>query len=344
MLERDNPAVFLGAWLDACCLWRMYMPHLNYTGSSFYIFAQKPDWDVIAGKDVVVVQRCCTQPQFDFLKTAGALGMRIVYDLDDNVWELPEYNPAANILGAHREGFNACIRMVDVVSVSTRTLAKALRKHVKFMINMRTHKEIPIVVTENRIAECMFVEPVRKPELIIGWSGSSSHVGDFKVMEESLAKVAKDYPAVQIEFRGCEPPSDSVLPKLVNYRHKLWSPVAEFGGRLPIWGWSIALAPVTDHEFNSSKSAIKMVEAAYCKIPCLASWVQPYREFCGWDKELMWLLCPGASAWESKLRTLINEPAMRDELGERMWKVVQEHYSWNKSHEGWDEVFRLARQ
>ena len=170
------------------------MPHLHYTGSSFYIFAQKPDWDVIAGKDVVVVQRCCTQPQFDFLKTAGALGMRIVYDLDDNVWELPEYNPAARVLNMHREGFNACIRMVDVVSVSTRTLAKALRKHVKFMINMRTHKEIPIVVTENRIAECMFVDPVRKPEVIIGWSGSSSHVGDFGVLEEALAKVAVDHP------------------------------------------------------------------------------------------------------------------------------------------------------
>jgi hypothetical protein len=343
MLERNNPAVFLGAWLDACCLWRMYMPHLAYHGSSFYIFAQRPNWDVVAGKDVVVVQRCCTQPQFDFLKTAGALGMRIVYDLDDDIWQLPSYNPAFSVLNAHREGFNACIRMVDVVSVSTRVLAKSLRKHVKFMTNMRTHKDIPIVVAENRIAECMFVEPVRKPELIIGWAGSSSHAGDFGMVEEPLVNVSRDNPNVRIEFRGCEPTADSPLRKLPNYRHKLWSPVAEFGGRLPLWGWSIALAPVTEHVFNDSKSAIKMVEAAWCKIPCLASYVQPYVDFCRHDKELKWLLCPGASAWESKLRTLINEPAMRDELGQRMWNVVREHYSWNRPHEGWDEVFQLAR-
>ena len=340
--ERDYPVVYIGAWLDACAMWRMYMPHLNYHGSSFYIFANKPDWNVISGKDAVVVQRCCTQPQFDFLKTARALGMRIIYDLDDNVWELPEYNPAARILSAHREGFNACIRMVDVVSVSTKTLAKAVRKHVKFMVNMDTNREIPIVVTENRVNESIFVPAIKRSQTIIGWAGSSSHVGDLILVEEPLHKIAKEFPDVVIEFRGCELPENSGLGSLKSFRHHLWSPVAEFGARLPMWGWSIALAPVTEHDFNDSKSSIKMIEAAICKIPCLASWVRPYDEFCSHDKELRWLLCPGASAWESKLRILLNDPAMRDELGKRMYNVTKQFYSWDTPHEGWEEVFRLV--
>lgn len=341
MLQRPNAIVFLPAWIDACALWRLYMPHLRYTGSSFFCFADKPDFGVIAGNDIVVVQRCCTKPQYDFIKTVQALEMKIVYDLDDNVWELPEYNPAFLSLSAHREGFKHCIRMVDVVSVSTRTLAKSVRQHVGKMINARTQKEIPIVVVENRIEERMFLPPRQDERLIVGWAGSSSHVGDLVLAEEAILHLAAEHPEVMFEFRGCQPPES--LQKLENFRHKLWTPVAEYGARMPLWGWSIALAPLTEHPFNSAKSAIKMIEAAYCGIPCLASWVQPYEDFCRYDKELRWLLCAGKSNWEPKLRELVNDPARRMELGRRAQEVAKKHYSYDKPHEGWEEVFRLAR-
>ena len=94
MLERNNSVCFLGAWLDACSLWRFYYPHQNIPGSSFYFFANQPNFDVIAGCDVLVVQRCCSLPQFNFINTCRALGSRIIYDPDDDVWDLPEYNPA----------------------------------------------------------------------------------------------------------------------------------------------------------------------------------------------------------------------------------------------------------
>lgn len=320
------------------------MPHLNMTGSSFFCFAQRPNFNVIAGNDICVVQRMCTAPQFNFLKTVAALGMKIVYDLDDNVWNLPDYNPAYQGLMQQREGFNACIRMVDVVSVSTRELASAVKKNVKSMLNVRTGKQIPIVVAENRIDERMFVSPVAPTEkLVIGWAGSSSHIGDLIMLEEALVNCSKDFPDISIQFRGCEPRIESPLRTLPNYTHKLWTPVAEFGARMPLWGWSIALAPVTDHEFNAAKSSIKMVEAGYCKIPCLASWVRPYVDFCSHDSELKWLLCAGQSAWEKKLRDLINDQPLREHLGQRMYNVVQEHYSLSKPHEGWVEVFNLAR-
>ncbi len=320
------------------------MPHMNMPGSSFFCFAQKPNFNVIAGNDICVVQRCCTAPQFEFLKVVAALGMKIVYDLDDNVWNLPEYNPAYQGLMAQREGFNACIRMVDVVSVSTRELGNAVRKNVRDLINIRTGKVIPVVVAENRIDERMFVAPIKQEEkIVVGWAGSSSHIGDLIMLEDALITCSKDYPDIQIQFRGCEPRADSPLLQLPNYSHKLWTPVAEFGARMPLWGWTIALAPVTDHPFNSSKSCIKMMEAAYCKTPCLASWVAPYVDFCSHDKELQWLLCSVPSQWERKLRDLINDKALRDDLGQRMYNVVQERYSLSRPHEGWAEIFKLAR-
>lgn len=339
MLKRDNSVVFLGAWIDACALWRLYMPFLNLPGSGFYVFKSRPKFDLFAGVDVVVVQRCCTQPQYEFLKIARMLGLKIVYDLDDDVWNLPDYNPAAQALLQFKAGFAACIQMVDAVTVSTKTLAKVVKKNVGRMVNLYTNSEIPIFVCENRLDERMFVAPHRSNNVIVGWAGSSSHIGDLALVEDAVVAASTEFPETQFEFRGCVLASDSKLLGVPSFTHKPWMPVPEFGARMPLWGWSVALAPVTNHDFNSSKSGIKMLEAAYCKIPCLASWVRPYEEICFRDSELKWLLCAGPSAFTTKLRVLLNEPARREELGQRLYNVMHEHYSFKGAHESWQEVF-----
>lgn len=346
MLTRTNSVVFLGAWFDACALWRMYIPHLSMPGSGFYIFAGKqgPNFNLVAGNDICVVQRACTEPQYQFIQMAAGLGIKIIYDVDDDVFDLPEFNPAHKILTAHKEGFLACMRSVDVITVSTKTLAKVIRKNVKFMVNVRTHKEIPIIVAENRIDTRMFTPSLQRKAngtVTVGWAGSSSHIGDLAIIQPALLGVA-DIPEVKIQFRGCEVKPEDPLASLSNFEFKYWTPVAEYASRMPLWPWDIALAVTTDHEFNRSKSAIKMVEAGYCGIPCLASWVQPYEEFVSHDKELEWLLCASTSSWAKKLRVLINSPDLRQYLGLRMRNVVDKYYSFNKPHEGWEAAFKAA--
>ena len=323
-------------------LWRFYYTHQNFPGSSFFCFANSPNLNVIAGCDIVVVQRCCSLPQFQFIATCRQLGMKVIYDLDDDVWDLPEYNPAHENLMKMREGFTSCIRLTDVVTTSTEVLKKRIRSNVKQMTNRVTQKEIPIIVCENRIDERLYATPRKRPQFIIGWSGSSSHIGDLLIMEKALKAVVEEHRDVQVEFRGCQPPP--VFDGMRNFYHRPWVPVAEFQSRMPVWGWSIALAPVTDHPFNEAKSAIKIIEAAYCKIPCLVSWVKPYDDFCSHDPELRWLLCAGPSAWEKKLRELVNNEGRRSELGARMYTVMRDHYSFRRPHEAWEEAFRVARQ
>lgn len=336
---KRNSRVFLGAWLDACALWRMFIPHLNMPGSGFFVFARHPDYNLIAGEDVVVVQRCCTYPQYEFLQTLRKLGLKIVYDLDDNMWEVPSFNPAHKSLEAYREGFAHCMRWTDVISVSTLPLQKAVRNHVKNLKNNETGKEIPVIVAENRIDEKMFAKPIKSDKFIVGWAGSSSHIGDLKVISPAIIANAKENPTVRFQFRGCPPPDD--IAQMPNVDFKLWSTVAEFGLRMPMWGWSIALAPLADEDFNDAKSNIKILESAYCSIPTLASWAMPYDYFTSFDPELRWLLCtPGQ--WESKLRTLIHDHAMREELGRRSNKVMKDRFSFGTVHEGWERVFSVV--
>src|ERR1035437_593685 len=153
MLDRTNSIVFLASFTDACALWRMYYPHLRMPGSSFFCFTNNVKYEHVVGCDVGVVQRCATKPQCELIELMHKLGMKVIFDLDDNVWNIPPSNPAYSILRHHRDGFAACIQMTDVVTVSTNYLAKAVRQNVKSLRHARTGKEIPIVVVENRIDE-----------------------------------------------------------------------------------------------------------------------------------------------------------------------------------------------
>lgn len=321
----------------------MYYPHQNLPGSSFYCFANQPNFDVIAGCDIVVVQRCCSRPQFEFIKTCRSLGAKIIYDLDDDVWDVPKDNPAHVPLTNMRDGFNICIQFTDLVTVSTRVLAKRVKANVKSMVNPITKKEIPIVVAENWMDRRLYATPMKKLEFIVGWSGSSSHIGDLEMTADALRIVHEERKGAVIEFRGCEPPES--MRDIRNFYHRPWCPVAEFASRMPVWGWSIALAPVTDHSFNQAKSPIKLFESAYCRIPCLASWVQPYDDFTSHDPELRWLLCAGPAAWKTKLRELLHDDARREDLGRRMFSVLAEHYSYGAMpHPGWAEAMRRVKE
>ena len=337
-LARSNSVIFLPSFLDACALWRMFLPHMNMPGSGFSIFIQKPDFGVIVEKDVAIVQRSCTQDQYNFICTLKALGMTVVYELDDNVWNIPKENPAHHVLGYHRLGFEHCIRACDVVSVSTRKLKKVVEANVKGMKNTHTGRIIPIVVVENRLDTKLFCAPADRPkEVVIGWAGSTSHIGDLKILIPSLTDIAK-LEHVHIQFRGLVPPEELVD----KVEFKPWMPVPEFMTRMPLWDWSLSLAPAEDNEFNSCKSSIKMMEAGYCGIPCLASHIDSYDRFCSHDPELRWLLCAGWSSWGPKLKELVHDTGRREDLGRRMKNVVMSYYTWDKPHEGWQDLLDVV--
>jgi len=319
----------------------MYMPYTDLANTSFFAFTV-PKFQLIVDKDVAVVQRCYTQGQFDFIRSCRHAGMRIIMDLDDDVWHIPPHNPAFDVLSKCKQGFVECMKIVDAVTVSTKRLARVVAS------SMKKHP-VPIIVVENRINKKLFAAPKKHPQLTVGWGGSLSHqgfkgqkgTGDLGIIEGVITKLAAECPDTRFEFAGAMP--DQSVFATPNVFQRAGVPIAEYGARMPVWGWHISLAPLTADEFNESKSSIKMVEAGYCGIPCLATHSEPYQRFVGFDSELRWLLCRTEEQWIEKLRTLIHEPAMREELGRRMRTVTDKHFSFDKRHEGWDKAFAAAQ-
>jgi glycosyltransferase involved in cell wall biosynthesis len=328
---------FLAGGVDACALWRFYNPYLNLPQSGYYYHF---DPAAVLTHDYVGVQRLGLQQNLNAMKSLRQADMKIIYDLDDFLWNIPDWNPHHEMLKQMAYGYSVCLHHADIVTVSTRQLKRAILKHHRHeLVNVATRKEIPIVVCENKI-DMRLVAPLQvREDLIVGWAGSNTHSRDFQIVLPSLKRIIEEYPTVKFEFAGWIPPELQGFPN-VRFRH--WVPVSEYMQRFPRWGWSIALAPLFEHPFNASKSGNKMTEAGAMGIPCLASMEPPYADWVDKSKDrdqLKNLLVAGSDGWYAKLKMLIEDAAARQNYGELMRRNVEQNHSWIGGHSGWDEVF-----
>ena len=362
------PVVFMPAGIDACALWRQYFPHLNIDDSLFIIPTARLsngqnvpgpiDLNEIGHCKVAIVQRLVSELNLKAMNSLKEAGLKVVYDIDDDLWNLPSYNPSKGIFDSMGSGFYQCAAAADILTVSTRGLKTAAQT------NLRLNKEIMVV--PNAVDLNFF----RKKNIdrsdgtvVIGWGGSNTHSNDVREAFDCVVDVLDNNPNVRMHIVGA-PAIDQRETQALNEQgrrirtkisyktpianHKQsrfspWIPVAEYGNRFASWGWDIALAPLEDNRFNRSKSAIKILEAAAIEIPCLVSDVQPYREFCalGGD-DLKWLLCSTSSQWKNKLTVLINEPERREYLAKKMYEVASTWFNIKTIKENWKYVFQTV--
>ena len=328
---------FLAGGVDACALWRAWTPYINMPNSGFYYQFKAED---VLTHDYVMVQRLGLQNNLTAMKGLRSVDMKIIYDLDDFLWDVPDWNPHVELLRQVAHGYSVCLKHSDVATVSTYPLKKAILKHHKHdLINVLTGKEIEIVVCPNKIDTRIVAPYQERDELIVGWAGSNTHEKDFDIIMPALQRLIVEFPQVVFEFAGWMP---EVLKQHSNTRFRYWTPVSEFFTRYPRWGWSIMLAPLYSHPFNNCKSANKMSEAAAIGVPCLASNETPYIDWCRTgDADLNWLLCHGTETWYTKLKTLIVDEQRRKTLGQLCKQNVDENHSWKGEHKGWDRVFEI---
>lgn len=360
MMENNIPVAFLPAAIDACALYRQFIPHLHLPGSRFLLRFGALNVQELDGCKVCVVQRSVSEHNRIAIQRMKAIGMKIVYDLDDDIWNLPPWNPGKETFDSLQEGFKMCAAEADLLTVSTRGLKSAAEKGFKF------NKEVLIV--PNSICFNLFSKKnlTKDDTVVIGWQGSNTHSEDCREVFDMLPDILDKNPQARMNVCGA-PLVDLVEefePGIINgkiaYRkvtmqvsnklglhkhvlHRNWVPVGEYPNRFASWGWDIALAPLANHKFNWSKSNIKMLEAAAIRIPCLASDIQPYNEFASLGgSDLKWLLCSFASQWKDKLRVLINEPERREYLGQKMYEVAKTFYDASVIKNTWQYAFQKA--
>lgn len=328
---------FLPAGIDACALYRMFMPHLRIEGSMFLFRMDRLRLQDLNDYQVVVVQRQGTDANLKAMKLMKRAGKKVVYDLDDNLWNIPAANPGKQALESLRQGFSICAAEADLITVSTQGLKSA-------MLTALPGLKAEILVTPNGMDFDFFSPcPLEKEDgkILLGWAGSNTHGEDIRDAWSVMPDLINRHEKLWIEFVGMPPPKE--IQNHPRAKYKPWVPVGEFPNRLSSWSWDISMAPLVDNRFNRSKSCIKALESAALKIPCLMSNVQPYREFCALGgKELEWLLCDSKRDWEQKLERLVVDTDYRKWMGELTYNIARKYFDMENLKNNWMYALRKA--
>lgn len=254
---------------------------------------------------------------------------RLIYDLDDDPFEVEPLNPAYSIYAdpVARDSIAHSIECADLVTCSTEPLAERMSK-----LNPN------VVVLKNHIDEAVLnIERARRDKIVIGWAGSYSHYRDIPQCTYGWRNAMGRYKdRVESHMIGADwrRMTKSYSIKEPEFRYSGWTEeTTEYYRTID---FDIGLAPLLPSLFARCKSHIKALEYAALGIPCIASDVEPYHDFI--IPGVTGYLCKTAVDWWRYLRDLIEDDAMREEMGReaKRWAAqwtIQEHWTqWEQAY------------
>ena len=228
-------------------------------------------WQAIFEKyDTVVIKQSDAEvPTGMMLFFAEHYGKKVIFDFDDNVFEVRPDQDAYRYYapGCHKRAIvSSAMSLCHGMIVSTEPLKEYFSAYLKKVYNI----DMPIYVCPNVIDAKDWPKPEKTRRNVIGYAGSVTHNSDLKMIVPSLEKLMKANPTWEFEilggvkstdvsdvFRGM---SQDVLERISLKGGTLsWNGYPEL---LASQGWNVGLAPLIDDEFNRGKSHIKWMEYA----------------------------------------------------------------------------------
>lgn len=225
----------------------------------------------------VILNRQCTTEQILCVKEIKKLGKKIIYSLDDNLFEIPTYNKAFTYYDEEKQtNALAMILMADLVLVQS--------EHFKsFLINTFDITSDTIKVIENRIPKFIwnFNKTINlsetKPKIL--YTGSGSYLEDSKFLCPIIEQTSDDYTWIILGM------GNKIVEHLTDSKASFfnvpWVPVKEYPEKLKELQPDLMLFPKLNNEFNKSRSSGKVFEASVLQCPIICSefddgWKEPY--------------------------------------------------------------------
>lgn len=266
-------------------------------------------------------------------------GKRVLYDLDDDIWNVSKDNPSQLVSNAMKDQYEGMIKEADACITPSKVLAKKFKKHFK--------KDI--FLCPNGIDTALYQErPHREEETLkIGYMGAASHWKDLQLIGSVIAELSKKHDflftiygltgepmeaamyAYQKELQYNFQPEKTAYMKaalgfyeqLQNTRfwHVPFMPPELHPRTLAMCDLDIGIAPLEDSVFNSAKSNIKFYEYASVGTVTLASDVLPYSD------EVNYTAKNTFKDWTNKLERLIVDKEFRNKILASQQKWVREN-------------------
>lgn len=253
---------------------------------------------------------------------------RMVYEVDDDLWNVDVTNAGAYkwfIQGVNEQGekhnvgpnLRRNIAAADYVTCTTEPLANILR-----IFNPNVH------VIPNYLPRWVLDwERPHRDELTIGWGGSGTHGMDWD----------HNGPQIKRYLNRSKVPFRLIGGNLTQAQVQLglsMENISATGWRQSVedyWktiDYDIGVIPLKPHVFNQSKSHIKFLENAALGIPTVAADCGPYSNAIKHGET--GFLVKRDHEWGKYLHALVNDEAMREEIGAnaKAWartQVLEDH-------------------
>ncbi|MBN8874246.1 MAG: glycosyltransferase [Rhodospirillales bacterium] len=267
-------------------------------------------------------------------------GAALVYDLDDDLLNIPATHADATELQPKARVVERMLRLATQVWVSTDALAAAIAP-------VRADAR----VMPNALDERLWTRPSRPPRplgapLRVLCMGTGTHGDDFAMIQPGLERLkAALGDRVTVDMLGVTARPD--LPAWVN---RLSLPVvaaASYPGFVQ-WiatqpAWDVGLAPLCDTPFNRGKSAIKTLDYAALDLAVLASDVTPYRGSLA-DGPGGLLLPSDPGAWYAALSALRRDPARLRRLADGAYTAFLADGTLAVRAASWRAALQAARE
>jgi glycosyltransferase involved in cell wall biosynthesis len=298
---------------SACGYYRLTLP-LDMLAHQGWDIQTAVGWDERALDYPLVIGQRIGKPEALPLWRKLYPGRKLIYETDDDMWSVDEFNFRArqehspSLLDAAAEA----IRMARMVTVSTAPLGEVVGQFNPNVVVLPNH-------VDGRMLD---LERPRRDKVVIGWAGGDSHLKDVKVVAPHLRRFLRRHPNTEFHNIGTDFTRVHSIPGRVTGWNDVWDYYRTID-------FDIGLAPLAPIRFNRSKSHIKALEYAALGIPTIASDEPPYRDFV--LHGVTGYLVRRDHEWLPYLRELANDQALRDSMGRK----AKEHAAEYTIQRGW---------
>lgn len=310
--------------------------HVTYVSS----YDTSLDIESILLADLFIVGRefCDTKYSAEILEVARTMGKVVVFELDDLLWKVPRSNPVWGYCTQITGSFGQIAQRADFITASTEPL-----KHELVELDADAPRKTVVlrncVNTEIWGSTFTAREPVANEPFVVGWFGSPTHQEDLEIVEEAIRYLVRKYEgAVEFHFFGYLPKNLREIPG-VKLGGAGVANVEKHAKRVREAPIHLAIAPLTDHPFNQSKSDLKWLEYSICGIPGIYSDVTPYRNSVthGVDG---WLAKNTTASWVDAIERFLADAQLRRRIARTAFDVVRSNFCLDVAVSQWDRAYR----
>jgi len=321
------------------------LQHLNgYKGIKTTIFDinQNTRWPDVCKKNNIIYFNYLHDP-WGFAamgSTARGMGVKLVMDIDDDIWDIRGDNPAQTAWkkgSANLRNFTCICNEVDYITCTSDYLRNVIMNNTN-----KTADKIMVIPNYVDLNLYKYRAPFKDTgQIVLTHFGSTTHFEDLSEWEffKGVDRIMKDYPNVILRTIG------AFLPKL---RAKWGQRYENHFGHEDVYAWikdkfpkfmeetDILVVPLTVDIYNKCKSQIKWLEASSAKIPGVWADIRQYQEVIDGTNGI---LAGNDKQWYKGIKYLIDNPIRRQEMGEKAFKDIEDNWTIQKNIDKYAQFF-----